>query len=142
MRIYDDELRIFLSSVLKKIDYLKNIPDEIIAHIALSMEVARADKDQVIHYEQDATNRQSIVEMKIIYTGQMSLSITLDNKIEAMVDCVGKGTILNAHNFLSNRTHHMTIKCLNSCIYYYLPYSAMVRVAQLYPELAASLKEA
>ena len=37
MRIYDDELRIFLSGCLKQVDYLKNVSDEIIAHIALNM---------------------------------------------------------------------------------------------------------
>ena len=45
MRIYDDELRIFLSGCLKQVDYLKNVSDEIIAHIALNMQVARADRD-------------------------------------------------------------------------------------------------
>lgn len=39
MKTYDDELRIFLVNCLKSIDYLKDIDDEVLTHLALNMEV-------------------------------------------------------------------------------------------------------
>lgn len=45
MKTYDDELRIFLVTCLRKIDYLKDIDDEILTHLALQTIVERGDKN-------------------------------------------------------------------------------------------------
>ena len=37
MTNYDDELRVFLVSCLRKIDYLEKISEEILVHIAMHM---------------------------------------------------------------------------------------------------------
>ena len=37
MKTYDDELRIFLVTCLKKVDYLQNLPEEILVHISMQM---------------------------------------------------------------------------------------------------------
>lgn len=75
MQAYDDELRIFLVSCLKEIDYFKGISQEILIHIALHMIPEPADKDQVIHHAKDFARRQACSEMKILYKGKIALTL-------------------------------------------------------------------
>ena len=51
MKSYDDELKIFLFTVLKKIDYLQaeGITEEALVHIAMHMVAQQADKDQLLY---------------------------------------------------------------------------------------------
>ena len=44
MRTYDDELKIFLVTSLKQIDYLKDIKEEILTNLAMHMVANSADK--------------------------------------------------------------------------------------------------
>mmetsp|Transcript_3612 Transcript_3612/g.5447 ORF Transcript_3612/g.5447 Transcript_3612/m.5447 type:complete len:133 (+) Transcript_3612:323-721(+) len=45
---YDDDLKIFLESALKTIDYLRDVPDETINKIIFSMTFAKFDKGSKI----------------------------------------------------------------------------------------------
>lgn len=45
---YDDDLKIFLESALKTIDYLQGVPDETINKIIFSMTFAKFDKGSKI----------------------------------------------------------------------------------------------
>ena len=114
---------------LKKIDYLADIPDEVVAYIAMNMKVMRADKDEVITVEKNPNVRMPITEMRIIFSGKVCLQVEIDGKLECLVDCIGKGTILDANNFLCNRYHHVTAKAMSSVIYYYLEYPELVKIA-------------
>lgn len=44
MNNYDDEIRIFLVSCLRKISYLKNTREDILTHIAINMVADTADR--------------------------------------------------------------------------------------------------
>lgn len=96
----------------------------------MNMKVMRADKDQIITYEKNPNIRMPITEMRIIFTGKVSLQVEIDGKFDVLVDCIGKGTILDANNFLVNRYHHVTAKAMTSVIYYYLEYPDMVKIAK------------
>ena len=48
MRNYDDELRIFLANCLKKVDYLSDLDDVILTHLAMYMVADSCDKDGVM----------------------------------------------------------------------------------------------
>ena len=41
--------------------------------------------------------------MIIIYDGQLCITTEVDHEQEFVVEYIGKGTVINAHNFLSNR---------------------------------------
>ena len=53
---YDDDLKIFLESALKTIDYLQGVPDETINKIIFSMTFAKFDKGSKI-FQVDETSR-------------------------------------------------------------------------------------
>ncbi len=46
---YDDELRIFLVQVLNQITYFKNLPEEVLIHLSMSMVAYSADKDSLLY---------------------------------------------------------------------------------------------
>ena len=142
MKEYDDELRLFLVSCLKQIDYMEGISDDILTHVALHMVAEPAESGQVIHSEKNFSRRQATTEMKILYKGTIALMTEVDNQSEITVDYVGKGTIFDAHNFLSQRYHSLTVKCISSCVFYYLPYNKILYIAQLYPQLSIALNKA
>lgn len=48
MHNYDDELRIFLVSCLKQIDYLSSLPEDILIHLSMSMVAMTADKNALL----------------------------------------------------------------------------------------------
>lgn len=62
--------------------------------------------------------------------------------MDIMIECVGKGTIMDAHNFLGQRKHNVTAKCLNKVIYYEISYQSVVKVAKIYPSLSVAFKAA
>lgn len=55
---------------------------------------------------------------------------------------MGKGTILDAHNFLCQRYHRLNFKCISSCVFYYLPYKKLTQIAHNYPVLSTALNKA
>ena len=50
---YDDELRIFLVSILREVSYLKNINGETLMHLAMSMIAQNSDKDSFLYNAND-----------------------------------------------------------------------------------------
>jgi len=55
MNNYDDEIRIFLVSCLKKINYLKDCKEDILTHIAISMVASNADRGSYLHKADDSS---------------------------------------------------------------------------------------
>jgi len=128
LKNYDDELRIFLVNCLKKIDYLSDLgekSDEILTHLAMHMNAQDANKNQVLHKAKDSTKGEPVIEMIIIYNGRIALTTTLDSGTEIGIDYIGKGTVLNAHSFLSSRHHSVNVNCLTSVMYYQLHYEKL-----------------
>lgn len=96
--------------------------NDILTHIALHMIPENAKKDSVIHQEKTIVQRQACTELKILYKGQISLSLIVDKDTELTIETLGKGAVLDAHNFLCQRYHRLNVKCVQSCMFYYLPY--------------------
>lgn len=80
--------------------------------------------------------------MVIIYEGKLVLQQYVDQNVELTIDYIGKGSILNAHNFLASRATGMTVKCLTAVTYYYLPYDILLSLSTIYPDLRAQINEA
>lgn len=144
MKSYDDELKIFLFTVLKKIDYLQaeGITEEALVHIAMHMVAQQADKDQLLYQANNPFTNRIVDQMIIIYDGQLAIQNELDGHTEMNIEYVGKGTILNSHNFLSQRPTAVTVKCLTSVTYYYLPFDILLEISKIYPALKSSLNNA
>ena len=77
--------------------------------------------------------------MIIIYEGTLAITAELDAGQEVVLEYIKKGTILNSHNFLSERPITTNIKCLTSVTYYYLPVSRLQDISANYPALRSCL---
>ena len=47
LRSYDDDLKVFLMQAFNNIDYLQNMPNEILVHLAFCMEATKVEAE---HY--------------------------------------------------------------------------------------------
>ena len=65
----------------------------------------------------------------------------MDSGQEFVVEYIGKGTVINAHNFLSNRTCMNNVKCLSAVTYYYLPVTKLRDLSVNYPVLREIVNE-
>ena len=80
--------------------------------------------------------------MIIIYDGQLCITTEVDhNGQEFVVEYIGKGTVINAHNFLSNRVQMNNIRCLTAVSYYYLPVNKLRDISFSYPVLSRKINE-
>ena len=80
--------------------------------------------------------------MIIIYDGQLCITTEVDhNGQEFVVEYIGKGTVINAHNFLSNRVQMNNIRCLTAVSFYYLPVNKLRDISFSYPELSRKINE-
>ena len=59
-----------------------------------------------------------------------------------VIDYVSKGTIINAHNSLSERLSTTNTKCLTSVSYYYLSVTALENICRAYKTLRTEVIEA
>ena len=66
LRTYDDDLKVFLMSAFNDIDYLSGLPDEILVHLAFSMEVKKFEADMYL-FEQDV----NYTDLIIVFDGKV-----------------------------------------------------------------------
>ena len=142
MKSYDDELRIFLVTCLRNISYLKNLPEENLVHISMLCIAQQSDKDSLLYSSNKLSGKSEIGELVIIFEGQIAVTTQVDGNTELVLDYVGKGTVLNASNFLSLRSSAINYKCLTSVTYYYLPLEVLQGMSHIYQDLVKNLKVA
>lgn len=136
---YDDELRIFLVTCLKQIDYLAKQPEEALVHLSMTMVAMLIEKDAYLYNADDCFVKQKTDKLVIIYSGKLVYQVRVDNKTDINLDFIEKGSILDAHNFLVSRPAAVSVKCLTSVVYYYLTYDMIKSLAGIYPELKSAL---
>lgn len=120
--LYDDELRLFLVNCLKTVDYLRDISEEILVHIAMHMIAFQGDKGSYLHSSEEGLSIRGMNEsMLIIYDGALAVTTSLESGQEVVLDYIDKGTVINPHNFLTGQKQAVSMKCLTVVTYYYLP---------------------
>ena len=128
---YDDEVKIFLISCLRKIDYLQNCKDDVLAHIAISMVANQCDRGNFLH-STTPQSRQYDQMLIIIFRGNLAITTSFDGGPEMIIEYISKGAIINAHNFLANRSTVYNTKCLTSVTYYYLTLRQLEDISRAY----------
>ena len=142
MKSYHDELRVFLVTCLKEIDYLKDTKEDVLTHLAINMIAQQADKDSLLFNAEDSFKNSESTAITIIYSGKLAITTQIDANTEMIIDYISKGAIISAHNCLSYRQTTVTVKCLTSVTYYYLPIEVLQKVSHVYPNLMNTLNVA
>lgn len=97
------------------------------------------DRGGMMHDANTPSGRDKRETMIIIYEGKLAITARIDSGEEIVIDYIGKGTVLNAHNFLARRPETTSTKCLTSVTYYYLPVYKLTAISQAYPILRSTL---
>ena len=142
MKSYHDELRVFLVTCLKEIDYLKDTKEDVLTHLAINMIAQQANKDSLLFNAEDSFKSSESTAITIIYSGKLAITAQIDANTEMIIDYISKGAIISAHNCLSYRQTTVTVKCLTSVTYYYLPIEVLQKVSHVYPNLMNTLNVA
>ena len=103
---YDDDLKIFLESALKTIEYLQAVPDETINKIIFSMTFAKFDKGSRI-FQVDETSRM----MQIIQNGMVEVYTTMDNGVEFVIERLYRGSVINHRSFITEDKIDVNARC-------------------------------
>ena len=93
MKTYDDDLKVFLMEAFNKnIDYLRNLPEEILAHLAFCMEAEKLEANEHV-FEQD----ENFEKFVIIFDGVVELYTDMDKDTEFPIEKLSYGSVINAH---------------------------------------------
>jgi len=139
VKTYDDDLKLFLMNALKRVDYLKDVSDEILVHLAYSCVPEIKEKGVYLRNVQEDPEQQINDELVIIFDGMIELFVTMDSDIELQIELLPTGSVINAHNMLSNRRHVVNARFITNTSFYYLKYSKLVEVAEAYPKFTKTL---
>lgn len=127
---YDDDLKIFLESALKTIDYLQEVPDETINKIVFSMTFAKFDKGAKI-FSVDETSRM----MQIIQNGMVEVYTTMDNGVEFVIERLYRGSVINHRSFISEDKIDVNARCQMPVTLFYILWDKMKKITEECPIL-------
>ena len=142
VKIYDDDLKLFLTATLRKIDYLSDhdkVPDEIIVQLAYACNAEIKEKGSMLYNMDEDPDEQINDEIIIVFDGSIELYLMMDAGTEFQLEIMPTGSILNAHNMLAKRKHSVNSRFTMNTTFYYLKYHKLVEVAQQYPSFANEL---
>lgn len=156
---YDDELRLFLVSCLRQVDYLSQFDENILLHLAFSMVAIQKDKNSFITKVNDSFNQGKFFNLShlqqcndpncecyntfiIIFEGTVALFTIIDKTIELPFAYLSRGAVINVHNFLAGYQSEVSIKCLTQVTFYQMNYKKMYHLMFNYPELMIAVKSA
>lgn len=133
IKVYDDDLKLFLMNALKRVDYLKDASDEILVQLAYSCIPDIKEKGAFLRNVQEDLEQQINDDMIIIFDGMVELFITMDSDIELQIELLPTGSVINSHNMLTSRRHIINARFVTNTSFYYLKYAKLVEVALAYP---------
>ena len=110
---YDDQLKIFLMTALRDIEYLADCEEETIQAIALSMKFDWLEPGIVVYGPGETQ-----MCMSIIQTGQIELTTIMDNDEKIVLERLGRGAILGAYTFLVEDQNYVTATCTTATYIY------------------------
>ena len=139
VRVYDDDLKLFLMHALRRVDYLSDLKDEILCQLAYLCVGDIKEKGSVLYNMDDEEDKQVKDELIIIFDGAVELYLMMDAGTEFQLETLMTGSVINAHNMLVQRKHSVNVRFTQNTMFYRLWYSKLVRVAKNYPNFAKEL---
>jgi len=95
IHLYDDQTRIFLSTILREIPYLEDCGDDTISALAFSMKIDFLENGATYYNIGDSTKCMSIIQ-----DGTIELRTTMDNGTPIVLERLARGAILGAYAML------------------------------------------
>ena len=139
VKIYDDDLKLFLVATLRKIDYLSLVPEEILVQLAYNCKAEIKEKGHILYNMEEDPDQQITDEIIIVFDGSIELYMMMDAGTEFSLEILPTGSILNAHNMLAKRKHSVNSRFAMNTTFYYLKYQKLVEVFKKYPSHAHAL---
>lgn len=148
---YTDDVKIFLTSVLRRIHYLKELPDRILNHIAfLMISMQLKNDEQLFSYHTSFANdleREQIENdefaddrLFIIFDGIVKVEAQIDGNDFISIDYLAKGCVLRPYHCLVNRANTVKYTVIDNCLVYYLKLETLALLSVDYPELKQALR--
>ena len=133
---YDDDLKIFLESALKTIDYLQDVPDETLNKIIFSMTFAKFDKGSKI-FQVDETSHI----MQVIQNGMVEIYTTMDNGVEFVIERLYRGSVINHRSFIFEDKIDVNARCQMPVTLFYILWDKMNEIKEGCPKLKKKIDE-
>lgn len=133
---YDDDLKIFLESALKTIDYLHGVPEETINKIIFSMTFAKFDKGSKI-FQVDETS----TIMQIIQNGMVEIYTQMDNGVDFVIERLYRGSVINHRSFITEDKIDVNARCQMPVTLFYITWNKMSEIKESSPKLAERIED-
>ena len=121
-RYYDDDLKLFLVEALKKVDYLSELDEVTLCHLAFKCKGEIIEKDCMLYSagdhedcEASPEEQQKMLkrhELAIIFDGKVELFTKMDGGKDFSIEYLPRGSVLNAHNLLPKRNFAVNARCV------------------------------
>jgi CRP-like cAMP-binding protein len=139
VKLYDDDLKLFLIASLRKVDYMKNAGQEVLTNLAYVCRAEIKEKGALLYSMDEDIDDQINDELIIVFNGAIELYLVMDAGTEFQLEVLSTGSILNPHNMLSFRKHSSNSRFTMNTTFYYLKYTQLVEVAKKFPSFYREL---
>ena len=119
---YDDDVKHFLSSNLKKISYLRSLDLDIFHEVMFSFQQETFDKNTYIFKEGELSNAMFLVKNGII-----EITVKVEGQ-DLAIERLYRGSMINQRSFLIADVSDITGKCFETLTLFYLSYEQMQRI--------------
>jgi CRP-like cAMP-binding protein len=131
---YDDDLKIFLESALKTIEYFDKVPDETINQVIFSMSFAKFDKGSKIFMVDETSGM-----MQIIQNGMVEIYTTMDNGVEFVIERLYRGSVINHRSFITEDKIDVNARCQMPVTLFYITWDKMKQIKDSSPVLSRKI---
>ena len=122
---YDDDLKIFLESALKTIEYFDKVPDDTINQVIFSMSFAKFDKGSKIFMVDETSGM-----MQIIQNGMVEIYTTMDNGVEFVIERLYRGSVINHRSFITEDKIDVNARCQMPVTLFYITWEKMKEIKE------------
>ncbi|CDW89695.1 UNKNOWN [Stylonychia lemnae] len=120
---YDDDIKVFMESNLKKISYMQNLDDDIFHEILFNFKQETYDRDTLLTTENEKSRKLFIVKNGII-----DISISIDGHY-LVVERLYRGSVLNPRAFLVGDISDIRAKCCQTQTLFYMTFDQMKKLS-------------
>jgi len=130
---YDDPIKLFLTSYLRKVSYLSELSDDAFHDVLFNFRQSTFERGAYIFKEKELTSGFFIVK-----NGILELMITTEDT-EIAIERLYRGSMINHIAFLFEETCHVSARCSDTMTLFYMSNYDMNKIGLRHTELSLEI---
>eukprot|EP00347_Sterkiella_histriomuscorum_P000014 403377514 len=131
---YDDDVKVFMETNLKKIDYMKKLDHDIFHEILFNFQQETFERDTILSVE-----KEKVKKMFIIKNGIVEITVKVDG-VQLQIERLYRGSILNHRAFLVGDVSDIKASCTQTQTLFFLTYDQFQKLCMKNANLEQEIK--